>query len=40
MFAILMGVKSPFACIALIGIGVGCFYELKKVGKKLLEKVL
>lgn len=36
MFAVLMGVKSPFACIALIGIGVGCFYELKKSWKKAI----
>lgn len=28
IFAILMGVKSPFACIGIIGIGIGCFYEL------------
>ena len=39
IFAVLMGVKSPFACIGIVGIGLGCFYELfhKKWKKALGE---
>ena len=30
ILAILMGVKSPFACIGIVGIGIGCLYELSR----------
>ena len=42
MFAILMGVKSPFACIGIVGIGIGCFYELsrRKWGKAIGEGIV
>lgn len=41
MFMILMGIKSPFACIGLCGIGLGCIYELtRKNWKKAIVEGL
>lgn len=42
VFTILMGVKSPFACVGIVGIGIGCFYELtrKKWGKAIGEGIV
>lgn len=34
IFAVLMGIKSPFACIGLVGIGVGLFHILLKGHRK------